>query len=131
MKTMKTEIPEGTDEVTLVLKKSKPEARDVTLRDILPRISGPVTVVVMTKWTFNFGRSIAGSDHVEKNASWRVDEDSSLMIQLLEKSSLVDGEKILGLVPGIRVEEGIPSLIHGSVVPGGNPRTVLTVMLED
>ena len=128
MKTMKTDVPEGTDEVTLVIRKNG--RREPTLRDILPLVQGEVELFVWQDYRLDFDRPIGGTEGVVKQACWSTyTEDGKTMIQLLEKSGIVDGEKILGMKPFVRSEAPVATLTNGSAVLSGNSRVTLHVRI--
>lgn len=127
MKTMKTEVPDGTDEVTLVIRKDG-SRREPTLRDILPLVQGEVELFVWQDYRLDFDSPIGGTDGVSKSARWSTyTEDGKTMIQLLEKSRVVDGEKILGMRPFVRSEAPQVTVTNGSAVLSGNSRVTLHV----
>ena len=61
MKAMKTEVPEGMDEVTLVIKKNEKSGKP-TLQDLLPSIWCHVELQVFADYRYQFDRNIAGSE---------------------------------------------------------------------
>lgn len=127
MKTMKTEVPEGTDEVTLVIRKDGGR-REPTLRDILPLVQGEVELFVWQGYRFDFDRPIGGTDGVAKTACWSTyTDDGNTMIQLLEKSVIVDGEKILGMKPFVRSSVPQVTITNGSAVLSDKSRVTLHV----
>lgn len=129
MTTMKTEVPAGTDEVTLVIHKDSGH-KEPTLRDILPLVQGEVELFVWQDYRLDFDRPIGGTDGVSKSACWSTyTEEGKTMIQLLEKSRIVDGEKILGMKPFVRSEAPQVTVTNGSAVLSGNSRVTLHVRL--
>ena len=127
MKTMKTEVPNGTDEVTLVIRKDG-ASREPTLRDILPLVQGEVELFVWQDYRFDFDSTVMGKDGVQHTACWSTyTKDGKTMIQLLEKSVVVDGEKILGMKPFVRSSVPQVTVTNGSAVLSGNSRVTLHV----
>lgn len=99
------DLPQDAESVTLNI----PEHRaGATLRDVLPVLSGSVTLVV----------EIGPSPVVQE--SWMVSNTSGrALLKTLEKSRFVDANRILGLSPLVKPYVPAPTLTNGTAVLNG------------
>ena len=119
-KRVKMSIPDGTDEVSLVMPKDN--AVKPCLRDILPLVHGRVSVVAVCKYE---------SDHdgktMTRSAEWTVfDRDGELMVEKLEKGI---HPELLDMTPRIEPGEVLPTLTNGSLSLNDSPFTVFVMEL--
>lgn len=127
MKTMKTEVPEGTDEVTLVIRKAEKTGKP-TLGDVLPLVQGDVEVFVWSDYRIEFDKPVGACDGVNKSECWSAyAANGNEMLAMLKSSKVVDGVKLLGLTPFMKSEAPVATLTNGSTVLSGNSRVTLHV----
>ena len=127
MKTMKTDVPEGTDEVTLVIRKAEKTGKP-TLGDVLPLVQGDVEVSVWSDYRIEFDKPVGACDGVNKAERWSAHAaNGNEMLALLKSTKVVDGGKLLGLVPHMDVRPATPTLTNGSVCLDGHSFIVLNV----
>lgn len=102
------EIPADARTVTLELKKSS----EFTLRAVLPQVKGRVELVIEDAFDTSSMRAVD---------RYRVrDSGGKSMMEKLERSRVVDGEFILGLVPTIESDEtGTVRVVVRIPVPDG------------
>lgn len=97
------EIPADAKTVTLELEKRGA----FTLRSLLPQVRDEVELVVADE----FGTT--DTDLYRLRAG-----GGAALLRELARSRVVDGERILGLTPSVRLASPVPTLVNGSLVLG-------------